>query len=301
MKVSAAIICRDEQRDLPACLESLGWCSEVVVTIDTRTTDRTAEIARAAGAKVFIRDFDGWSGQKNFTFAKCKGTWILSIDADERVSPELRDEILDAIDSAECVNGYYLPRTNLWLGRWIRHGGWFPDYTLRLFRRGHGECRYAVHERIEIDGESHVLQQPLTHDNIQHLNEHLVTALRATDAEAREMVANGARFYWLPPLAALSAYFGDVRRARFNRLEAYLLAKKHFKNKVEVAWLVPFLPFAKFLHMYVLKQGFRDGAHGFWLATLSALYVIIKYAKYWELSRHRADGAVSRRGSSPRD
>lgn len=286
--VSAAIICRDEERDLPACLESVRWCDEAVVVIDTRTTDATADVAASAGARVHHRDWQGWSEQKNFAFQQCRGDWILSIDADERVTPELRDEILSTI-SGTPLNGFYVPRRNYWMGRWIQHGGWYPDHTLRLFRRGHGECRYMVHERIEVDGETGMLRSPLIHDNIQAIDEHIVTALRATEAEAREMLANQVRFYLLLPFRPIVAYLRDFLGGPKTRLRAYLLAKRHFKNRVEIAWLVPFAPFAKFLHMYVLKQGFRDGWHGLWLACLSAVYVVLKYAKFWALSRSAAD------------
>jgi glycosyltransferase involved in cell wall biosynthesis len=278
--VSAAIICLNEERDLPECLASLAWCNEIVVVLDTRTTDRTQEIATAADAKVRFREWTGWSDQKNYAFEQCSGDWILSIDADERVPAELQEEILERVTSTRDV-GYYVPRRNYWMGKWIRHGGWYPDYTLRLFRRGHGTCRYMVHERIEVDGSTRVLTNPLIHDNIRHLDEHLVTMMRASRAEALEMQANGARFYVLFPFKPVWAYLKELRRKGFHRLDAYLLAKHHFKNRVEIAWLLPFLPALKFFHMYVVKGGFRDGSYGFWLAVLSAWYIVMKYANFW--------------------
>jgi glycosyltransferase involved in cell wall biosynthesis len=284
-RVSAAVICLDEARDLPACLESLRWCDEIVVVVDSRTTDRTAEIAATAGARVFLREWEGWTPQRNFAFGQCTGDWILSVDADERVPPDLAEEIRATIARKEAVNGYYLPRRNLWMGKWIKHGGWYPDHTLRLFRRGLGQCRYLVHERVEVPEPTAVLECALVHDNIKNLNEHLLTALRATDAEAKEMVQNGVRFYALFPWQPIVGYVRDFLRGPRTRLRAYLLAKQHFKNKVEITWLVPFAPLTKFLDMYLVKTGYRDGFHGFWIAAFSAIYVVLKYAKYWALTR----------------
>lgn len=279
--VSAAIICRDEERDLPACLASVRWCDEIVVVVDSKTADGTERIAVESGARVFVRDWSGWAAQKNFAFSQCSGDWILSIDADERVTDELRDEIIATINSSGQAVGYLLPRRNFWLRKWIRHGGWYPDYTLRLFRRGHGTCRYLIHERIEVDGEARALRHDLVHEGVCNLSEHLVSTLRYTDAEVQEMLINNLRFYSVIPFQPLLAYLRDFLRGPKNSTEAYLLAKRHFKNRVEISWLVPFQPLLKFAHMYIWKQGYRDGAHGFWLAVLSASYVAIKYAKYW--------------------
>lgn len=283
--ISAALIVRDEERDLPACLESLTWCDDLVVVVDSRTTDATAELARAAGARVFLRDWEGWTPQRNFAFGECRGEWILCIDADERVESPLRDEILTTIRDSGAADGYFFPRRNYWLGRWIRYGGYYPDYAIRLFRRGKGVCQYMVHERIEIDGSIGTLRNSLMHDNIQTVNEHMVTALRATEAEAREMLANGVRFYLVLPWQPITACVREFVSGPLTPLRFSLLAKKYFKNRAIVLWYVPFAPAIKFFRRYVLQQGFRDGIHGFWVAVLSAVYVVLKYAKYWELSR----------------
>ena len=284
MLISAALIARDEERDLPACLESLKWCDDVVVVVDSRSTDATAEVAKAAGARVIFRAWEGWTPQRNFAFGQCRGEWIFAVDADERITPELRDEILATIRDPRAANGYFVGRRNHWLGRWIRHGGWYPDYAIRLFRRGTGVCRYMVHERIEIDGPTSRLQNDLMHDNIQAINEHMTTALRATDGEAREMLANGVCFYMLLPWRPIVAYVRELCGGPCTYLRAYLLAKKHFKNRAIVLWYIPIAPAVKFLRMFVLQQGYKDGIHGFWVAVLSAMYVVLKYAKYWELT-----------------
>jgi glycosyltransferase involved in cell wall biosynthesis len=300
--VSAAIIALNEEHQLPKCLESLRWCDEVVVVVDAKTTDNTAAVAERYGAKVFHRAVDGHreglTPQKNFALAQCTSDWIFSIDADEHVPPDLREEILATVRAPRAV-GYYVSRRNIWLGRWIRHGGWFPDHTLRLFRRGSGEYQYMAHERIEVDGPTGVLRCSLVHSNNETIGEHLGTTMRATDLEAHEMIVNGMRFYPLFAWRPLANYARDVLAGPKTKMNAYLLAKKHFKNRVALAWAVPFLPLLKFTHMYVVKQGYRDGTHGYWLAVLSAIYVALKYAKYWAFTREPSEAARSgaRRGN----
>ncbi len=285
--IAGAVICLDEEVDLPGCLRSLAFCDDLVVVVDSRTRDRSAEIAREQGARVYVREWPGWTPQKNFAFGVAGGEWILSVDADERVSPELRDEILATIRRPDACNGYYVARRNYWLGKWLHHGGWYPDYTLRLFRKAVGECRYQVHERIEVQGATGVLRNDLLHYNIVDIDEHLRTMMRATGAEAQEMVHNGLRFYWIFPFGPFVSYLRHLFRGPVTRLHAYLLAKEVFKNRVQVVWWVPLLPLFRFLHIFVYKRGFLDGAHGFFMALLSAIYVMVKYAKYWELRQRR--------------
>lgn len=281
-RLSAAIIAFDEEQDLPGCLESVAWCHEIVVVVDDKTTDDTAAVARKYTEKVFVRPWPGWSPQKNFAFEQCTGDWILSVDADERAPGPLREEILETIARPDAAVGYFLPRRNIWIGRWLRYGGWYPDYTLRLFRRGRGTCRYRVHERIEVDGPTGVLKTPLDHYNIRRIDEHIQTALRATEAEAEEMLEHGVRFCWLPPARLVWTFLREGLRGPRDRLSLYLLAKRTFKNRFVLVWALPFLPFWKFFRMYVLKRGFLDGTRGFLVAVLSAVYVVLKYAKYWE-------------------
>jgi len=284
-RLSAAIIAFNEEEDLPACLESLTWCDEIVVVVDDKTTDETAAVSRKYTDKVFVRRWPGWSPQKNFAFEQCTGDWILSVDADERVPASLREEILGVIDHPDAAVGYFMPRRNIWIGQWVRHGGWYPDYALRLFRKGRGRCRYQAHEVIEVDGSTGVLKTPLYHDNIKRIDEHVQTALRATDAEAEEMLENGFRVCWLPPLALVKAFVRDLFRGPLNRLTLRLLVKETFRNRFVLVWALPFLPLWKFFRMYVLELGFRDGVRGLLIAALSAMYVVLKYAKYWEKTR----------------
>jgi glycosyltransferase involved in cell wall biosynthesis len=281
-RVSAAIIAYNEERDLPGCLETLSWCDDMVVVVDDKSTDDTAAVARKYTEKVFVRPWPGWSAQKNFAFDQCMGDWILSVDADEQIPAQLREEILEMIRRPDAAVGYFIPRRNIWIDQWLRHGGWYPDYTLRLFRKGRGTCRYRVHERIEVDGPTGVLKTPLDHYNIKRIDEHIQTALRATEAEAEEMLENGVRFCWLPPVGLVKAFVRDALRGPRDSLTLYLLAKRTFKNRFVLIWALPFLPHWKFFRMYVLKLGFLDGLRGLLVAALSAMYVVLKYAKYWE-------------------
>ncbi len=297
-RISAAIIAFNEEKDLPGCLESLNWCDEIVVVVDDKTTDETAAVARKYTDKIFVRRWPGWSPQKDFAFEQCTGDWILSVDADERIPAGLREEIRGVIDHPGAAVGYFVPRRNIWIGQWVRHGGWYPDYALRLFRKGRGRCQYRAHEVIAVDGPTGVLKTPLHHDNIKRIDEHVQTALRATDAEAEEMLEKGLRVCWLPPLALVKDFVRDVFRGPLDRLTLRLLVKKSFRNRFVLIWGLPFLPLWKFFRMYVLELGFRDGVRGLLIAALSAMYVVLKYAKYWEKTR-AARPALLRDGAGP--
>lgn len=281
-RISAAIIAFNEEEDLPGCLESLAWCDEIVVVVDAKTTDDTVAVARKYTDRVFVRPWPGWSAQKNFAFEQCTGEWILSIDADERVPAELREEIQRTLPQAGETVGYFMARRSLWVGQWLRYGGWYPDYTLRLFRRGAGVCRYRVHERIEVDGSTEFLRTPLEHYPFKTIDEHVLSALRATDAEAEEMLENEVRFCWLPPADVLREFVREAVRGPWDRMTLRLVAKRTFKNRFVLIWFLPFAPFVRFFNLYVLKQGFRDGIRGLWVATFSAFYTILKYTKYWQ-------------------
>mgnify|MGYP002622438396 FL=1 len=163
-RVSAVLITRNEEANLPACLDSLKWVDEIVV-VDSASTDRTREIARDAGANVFDHtDWPGFGPQKNRAIAQATGDWVLSIDADERVSPELAAEIRRVVATADAANGYALPRLSSYCGRYMRHSGWWPDYVPRLFRRG--RARFSddlVHERLIVEGPVGRLEGLLRH------------------------------------------------------------------------------------------------------------------------------------------
>ncbi|MFZ7110782.1 MAG: glycosyltransferase family 2 protein, partial [Desulfatiglandales bacterium] len=163
LELSVAIITKDEAANIGDCLRSLQWATEMIV-VDSHSADDTVAIAQDLGARVFDEDWKGYARQKNSAVAKALCPWILSVDADERVTASLRAEIEEIIRDPAALNGYQIPRKNFFCGRWIRYGGWSPDYTLRLFRKGRGNFEErAVHERLTVEGPVGRLASPLLH------------------------------------------------------------------------------------------------------------------------------------------
>lgn len=247
MKLSAVVITFNEEGNLPDCLESLRFCDEIVV-VDSHSTDRTREIAKAAGAKVVERDWPGHIEQKNFALEQAAGDWALSLDADERVTPDLRAEILAAVAApGPATAGFSMPRLSNYLGRWIRHSGWYPDRKLRLVRRGKGRWGGVnPHDRLEVDGAVVALHGDLRHYPYKDLSDHLRKIDSYTTIMAREKRRRGERA--LPRLVLDGP--------------------------------------AKFLKAYVLRAGFLDGWQGLVLAAMGSYYAFLKYAKLLELELH---------------
>ena len=259
-KLSLCIITFNEEDNLPRCLRSAAFADEVVV-LDSGSTDRTCELAREAGARVFIEEFRGHVDQKARALELARHDWVLSLDADEELSPELALEVQAALESQEAdVSGYRLPRKTCYLGRFINHSGWWPEYRLRLFDRRNGQwAGRDPHDRFDIQsGEVKDLNAPLFHYNYRDLFHHLEKVNAYTTIMAREMARDGCRF----------------------RLHDALLR-----------------PPGRFLRMYVLRQGFRDGWRGFVLAVVGAFYVFLKYVKLWEFTHTDPGGDGSPPGS----
>lgn len=251
-KLSAVILTRNEEHNLPRCLESVGWVDEVLV-LDSGSTDRTVEIARKFGAKVHQVTWEGFGKQKQKGVDLASGEWVLSIDADEVVTPELKSEIALSLAADNGTAGYYLKRKAYFLDRFVKHGGWYPDWVLRLFKKKKGRFTPAsVHESVILDGPSARLQSELLHFTDPNFSHYLAKLNRYTDLSAGELFERGER-------ASLFKIWAN--------------------------------PAAKFLSQYVLKAGFLDGRAGFILAGASAFHVFSKYVKLWELSRVRADAS----------
>ena len=160
-RVSVTIIAWNEEDRLKGCLESVGWADEIIV-IDAESTDKTVQVAREFTDKIWVRPWPGFAAQKNFALELAEGEWILSLDADERVTPELRSRIDAIVRANGPADGYSIPRRNLFWGAWVRHGGLYPDYQLRLFRRGAGRfVDSAVHESVTVAGRVEKLAEPL--------------------------------------------------------------------------------------------------------------------------------------------
>ena len=245
--IAAVVITLDEEDRIGDCLASLAWADEVLV-VDSGSADRTVAIAREHGARVVERPWPGYAAQKNFALGQVSADWVLSVDADERVTPELAGQLRAlAATAPDAVAGASVARRTWYLGRWIRHGGWYPDRKVRLVRRGRGRWQGGpVHERLVVDGEVRALAGDLLHFTYRGIADHLRTIDRFTTESARGMAERGA------PGAVLGMLV---------------------------------TPPLKFLKMYVLKAGFLDGAAGFVVAVLGSYYVFLKYAKLWERRR----------------
>lgn len=253
MTLSVAIVAMDEEANLGRTLASVRWADEIVL-VDSGSKDRTCEIAREYDARVTVEPWRGYVAQKNYAVDLCTKDWVLLLDADEEVSPGLADEIRAALADPGALNGYWLPRKNLFLGRWMRHGGFYPDPKLRLFRRGQGFVTgNDPHDRVELKPE--VPQRTRQFEN--------------------------AMVHYTYP--TLPYYIGHMNRYSSLGAEA-ALAKGH--RNFSIANIVA-RPLATFLYNYVVRLGFLDGREGLLLHLYHAVYVSWKYAKAWELARNQ--------------
>ena len=236
--LSAAIITRNEAHNIGPCLDSLHWVSEVIV-LDQFSEDGTVETAASRGARVFQEAWRGFAAQKNLALDRTTRPWVLSIDADERVTEPLRAEIEKVVERDGPEDGYYIARRNYFCGRWIRYGGWYPDYSLRLFRKGMGRFEErAVHEKVVVEGRTGYLKEPLEHFTYVSVSDYLQRMERYSGLAARELALAG-------------------RRARWHQMVLR--------------------PLFTFFKMYGLKLGFLDGSAGFFLAVSYAYYTFLKY------------------------
>jgi glycosyltransferase involved in cell wall biosynthesis len=234
-RLTAAIIARDEERMLGDCVQSVRFADERLVLVDAATRDRTREIARDLGARVEERAFDNFAAQRDAALHLATGEWVLFVDADERVSPNLRAEVLRTIDRPGGYRGFWIPRDNYMMGRVIRHAGWFPDYQLRLLERGaaHFDPLRVVHEGALVDGPLGHLREPLVHFNYRTVGEFIEKQERYCPLEAER---------WL----------GRYGRPRFRALIGQ--------------------PLREFWRRYVQLQGAREGMFGLLLSLLLAYY-----------------------------
>lgn len=253
-RLSVTIVAWNEEERLRACLESVAWADEIVV-VDGESSDKTVSLAREFTDRVWVRPWPGFAAQKNFALEQATGDWVLALDADERVTPELRDRIqrilvADEKEQAVVADGYSLPRKNVFWGRWVRHGGLYPDYQLRLFRRRAGRfLADAVHESVRVNGRVEILGEALLHHSYRSVEDFVQRSNRYSTLAAGEWVRRGKR-----------AGLADLI----------------------------FRPLGRFLSMYIIHRGFLDGWRGFVLAVLYADYVFLRTAKAWE-ARHAQD------------
>jgi len=249
--ISVCIVTFNEEDRILECLESVRWADEIIV-VDSFSTDRTVEYARRFTDRIIQRPWPGHVAQKNFALDQAQCDWVLCVDADERVSPELAAEIQDVLRAPDRHEvGYTMPRKTFYLGRWIRHGGWYPDRKLRLVRRG--TARWGgtdPHDRLHVRGPVEALKGDLLHYTYRDISDHLRTIDRFTSIAAREIHEAGGRH----PLIRMLLH-----------------------------------PPARFLRMYLLQFGFLDGVPGLLVAVLGSYYVFLKYAKVWELQHARSE------------
>jgi glycosyltransferase involved in cell wall biosynthesis len=253
-KLSVTLITKNEAASIAAAIDSVSWADEIIV-IDAESTDDTAAIASNHGASVHIRPWPGYGAQKNYAASIARNDWILSLDADERVTPALAAEIQRLMTSEPEARGYRMPRVAWHLGRWIRTTDWYPNHKLRLYDRrvSRWDETHLVHETLYVEGRIGTLTSELQHFTYRDLSDHLETANRYAELAARELHQRGVR--------------------------------------AKVLDLV-ILPPLTFLRNYVARRGFADGLPGFLISALNAYYVLIKYARLWELER-RTRGAGS--------
>lgn len=246
MRLSVVVITRNEQLNIESCLRSVDFADEVVV-VDNTSSDSTADLARQWGAKVVVtQDWPGFGPQKNRALDLATGDWVLSLDADERVTPELRQEILAVIAKADAPDCYSIPRSSWFCGRFIRHSGWTPDYVDRLFKRG--SARFSddlVHEKLVHRGQAQPLKNALLHYSHRSFSDVLTKIDRYSTASAQQAWGRGKR----------SSVWGAVGHG---------------------LWA--------FVRTYVFKAGFLDGGHGVALAIANAEGSYYRHIKLWQLS-----------------
>jgi glycosyltransferase involved in cell wall biosynthesis len=244
-RISAVIISYNEEEKIEACLCSLSPVADQIVVVDSFSTDTTLSICSRHADKVVQEPWAGYRDQKQLATSLAEHDWVLSLDADERLSPELADEIISWKDSEPKVNGYFLPRRAFFLGRWIRHTTWYPDWQMRLFRKSRGSWQGGrVHESFRVQGPTAKMKNPLEHFTY----------------------------------SSLSEYANQLER--FSTLKA---ADQHEQGQRARLLHMAFQPPAVFFKNYVLRRGFLDGVPGFAVSALSGVSRLFQLLKLWEL------------------
>ncbi|HSX18657.1 MAG TPA: glycosyltransferase family 2 protein [Candidatus Saccharimonadales bacterium] len=247
-KLSVVISAYNEEAMLEDCLRSVKGTADEIIVVNNSSTDKTEQIAKKYTKKVFTRENNpvNLNINKNFGFSKATGDWLVSLDADERLTPELSAEIKKTIsNSRSTINGYDIPRKNIIFGKWIQHSIWWPDYNLRLFRKGKGKfAQKHVHEKLDVIGEVDKLENPMIHYNYQTVSQFINKLNRTyTESEAENFMNAGKQIYW----------FDAIR------------------------W-----PANDFVKTFFFEKGFLDGMHGLVLSLFQAFYALVFFAKVWE-------------------
>jgi glycosyltransferase involved in cell wall biosynthesis len=245
-KISVYMITFNNERTVERAIQSVGWADEIVV-VDSYSTDQTLEICRRYTGKVSQRKWPGHQEQYQHAADLTTHPWILFIDADEEIPPELAEEIRSEVSqSPQDMDGFIAYRRTHYLGRWIRHGGWYPDYEIRLYRREKGRWSGGLHAKLVVEGKVGSLKHHYLHYTYRNLSDQIQTIDRYSRTAAEDMLRSGERF-----------------------------------NLFKMLFHPPF----RFVKEYVLKSGFRDGMPGLIIVVATMFYVFVKYAKFWELTR----------------
>ena len=243
--VSCAIVVFNEEKNIGECLDTAKWMDEIVV-VDAFSTDRTMDLCKQFTDRIFQRPWNGFGEQKNFAIHHATSDWVFILDADERISPELRQEIEGILKSNHSHGpvAYSVPRRNYYYGKWVKHAGCYPDWQLRLFRNGIGQLDDGEpHNKFVFEGKRGDLTHPLDHFTERTINDHFRKFRNFTTLAARERGKKKSKVYWTDLI---------VR------------------------------PLFTFFKYYVPRKGFRDGMHGFLVSVFASMYTFVKYAKLYE-------------------
>lgn len=247
-KVSAFIVAFNEENNIVECIESVAFCDEILV-IDSFSKDNTVALATQCGARVVQHSWEGFRGQKVFGLSHVQHEWVINLDADERITPELRDEILEILrrdaEGDVVADGYFLNRVVFYLGRWWRSGGWYPEYRLRFFRKSKATWGGAEpHEKVDIDGRTDQLVGEVEHYTYKDIEGHISRLQKYAKISAEDAFSKGRRF------SLVSLICNPVMR---------------------------------FFKFFVIKRGYREGVAGFIVGMLEGYYTFLKYVRLWEL------------------
>lgn len=241
--LSVTIICKNEEENIKECLKSISWAEEIIL-VDSRSSDKTVEIAKEFTDKIFIEEWKGYARQRNFALSKATNKWVLPIDADERCTPELKNEILSIINSENHLAGYRIPRKSFFLGKWIKHCGWYPGYQMRLFLREKTIVTdRLVHEGYEVDGETGFIKNDILHYTVRTIDDYM---------------------------------------NRVNHYSSLQAIEKANKRTIKLKDIL-LRPFASFIQSYFFKLGFLDGIHGLMVTHFDVITNMLTYMKAWEL------------------
>ncbi len=250
MRLSVVVSAYNEEKKIAACLESVQSLADEIIVVNSSSTDDTIKIAKKYTSKIYTRPNNPMLNvNKNYGFSKAKGEWILSLDSDERVTPELAEEVRTKIQEPNSnIYGYWIPRKNIIFGKWIQNSIWWPDYQLRLVKKGRGKFpEKHVHEMMEVTGETERLSSPMLHENYSSISQYLYKLDTIyTENEVAQFLAHGKKIRWMDAI-------------RF--------------------------PAQDFIKTFFFQKGYKDGLHGLVLSMLQAFYAEIVFAKIWEKQR----------------